>query len=526
MTASDRNWRDLSPGRVAVALLCVSGLISGCALTVRAMLSPVPPPAKPSWFAPYVDVTLTPRFPFEAASSNPAKQVVLAFIVASKADPCAPTWGTAYELDAAATALDLDRRIAQYRARGGEVIGSFGGALNTELARSCKDIGKLTRAYQAVVDRYSLRTLDFDIEGVSLGDLEANARRNQAIKSVQTTQRTRRKKLDIWFTLPVASTGLTTEGFDALASMVSSGVELTGVNVMTMDFGEGPKDKPADMADLSVRALTSTVRQLRSVYKRAGFVLSSDDAWRKLGATPMIGQNDIANEVFSIDNAKLILDLAGQRSMPRISMWSLNRDSACGLNLEKARAWNTCSGVDQTENAFGWLFGTLTGRPADVATTTVPPRVVTERGASDKAVKTIVDDPKTSPYPIWNTNRLYRKDAKVVWQREVYQAKWWNVGQDPAGDIVHEWDSAWHLLGPVLPGERPAPTTTLAPKTYPAWSANASYGKHDRVQIEGTGFEAKWWTRGDAPGVDVPNAWNSPWAPIDEVEAQTATIGR
>ena len=65
------------------------------------------------WFAPYVDVTLTPQLDFQDPSVNPNLDVVLAFVVASADDPCAPSWGSYYGLDEAATSLDLDRRIAR-----------------------------------------------------------------------------------------------------------------------------------------------------------------------------------------------------------------------------------------------------------------------------------------------------------------------------------------------------------------------------------------------------------------------------
>ena len=45
------------------------------------------------WFAPYVDVTLTPQYPFENLTDNPSNDVVLGFVVASKSGECMPTLG-------------------------------------------------------------------------------------------------------------------------------------------------------------------------------------------------------------------------------------------------------------------------------------------------------------------------------------------------------------------------------------------------------------------------------------------------
>ena len=525
MSQNKRTWRELSPWRVSVALICLAATLAGCTFAVQNMLRPLPAAPRPAWFAPYVDVTLTPRYPFEDPASNPAKQVVLAFVVADKTRPCEPSWGGYYGLDEAGTAVDLDRRIARYRSRGGQVVVSFGGAVNDELAVVCDDVVRLTRAYQSVVDRYQIEAIDLDIEGTALTNSVANERRAKAVSLVQAKQKERKKRLDVWLTLPASSSGLTTPGVAVVDTVVSVGLDFAGVNAMTMDFGEAPKGTKANMAALTLSSIAGLARQLRSSYQRVGLPLDARGAWRKIGVTPMIGQNDIAGEVFSLDDAKTLMGVVGDRGLARVSMWSLNRDIACGRNLDTLRAWNTCSGADQTELAFSWLFGSLQGRPERVPTTTVPKFVSTERGAPLSAV-TVIDDPAGSPYPIWNADRLYRKDGKVVWRREVYLAKWWNVGQAPDAPIVHEWDSPWRLLGPVLPGERPVPTTTLPPKTYGAWSSDMPYEKHDRVQIGGVGFEAKWWTRGDRPGVDVPNAWNSPWSPITELDEQNAVLRR
>ena len=48
----------------------------------RSALRPKPIPPAGTWFAPYVDTTLTPTYPFESASDQPARQVVLGFVVA------------------------------------------------------------------------------------------------------------------------------------------------------------------------------------------------------------------------------------------------------------------------------------------------------------------------------------------------------------------------------------------------------------------------------------------------------------
>ena len=47
-----------------------------------------------------------------------------------------------------------------------EVIASFGGAANQELAQACSTVDATAAQYEAVIDRYGLTSVDFDIEEV------------------------------------------------------------------------------------------------------------------------------------------------------------------------------------------------------------------------------------------------------------------------------------------------------------------------------------------------------------------------
>ena len=78
--------------------------------------------------------------------------------------------------------------------------------------------------------------------------------------------------------------------------------------------------------------------------------------------------------------------------------------------------------------------------------------------------------------------------------------------------------SAWQLIGPVLPGESPEPSPTVAPGTYPEWRARSIYDKGDRVQLGDTAYVAQWWTQGTSP--DAPSTADSPspWRPLSRSE--------
>lgn len=497
--------RRLSATRVVLALMAVALIVGGTTLTVMRLQSAATDRPDP-WFAGYVDVTATPTYAFEDPVSPAAQDVVLSFVVADPAQPCTPTWGAAYGLNEAATALDLDRRLERLRQQGGSAVVSFGGLLNDELSTVCTEPEALVAAYRSVVERYTVSTIDLDVEAAALDDEAGGTRRAAAVKQLQDERRAAGEDLAVWLTLPVAPSGLTDAGADTIEAMLAADVDLAGVNAMTMDYGAS---KPADqsMVQASTDALEQVHRQLGALYRRAGQELDSATLWAKVGATPMIGQNDVKGEVLDLDEARALTTFATDRGLGRMSMWSLNRDATCGPNYpDLTRVSDACSGVDQGERRFADVFGVLTGRPdrsAGVMTTAAP--------TPDSA---LVDDPESSPYPVWSATASYPEGSKVVWRRNVYEAKWWAQGTLPDEPVLHAWESPWTLIGPVLPGERPQPRPTIAPGTYPEWSAEGIYDKGDRVMRDGVGYEAKWWTQADRPDSEAAGPGDSPWVVV------------
>ena len=291
-----QSTRRLSFTRLLIALLVVSGSVYGAAQSFAKWEAVEVKSEYQPWFAGYVDVTSVPTYAFEKRDSKTfSNDVVLSFIVASAAEPCTPTWGTYYTMDEAAVSLDLDRRIARLQQQEGKIAISFGGALNSELALVCTDNDALFNAYKSVIDRYNISTIDLDLENESLRNTEAAVRRAEVIARLQKAYEEEGKNLVVWLTLPVAPQGLTKEGTDAVAQMLASGVDLAGVNVMTMDYG-GSKEETMSMFEASRLALTETHRQLGILYRLSGVNLDSQSIWAKIGATPMIGQNDVVNQ--------------------------------------------------------------------------------------------------------------------------------------------------------------------------------------------------------------------------------------
>ncbi len=519
-TQSMEPRRRLSLWRVLLGILIVAGVGTGTAFALQQLHAPQAKAGRSPWFASYVDVTATPRFAFEQMGTTSNRDAVLSFVVSSNtSNPCTPTWGGVYTLDQANVSLDLDRRIARLQQQGGSVAVSFGGRINSELAQKCTDAGKLKEAYQSVIDRYNLDTIDLDLEGGGLTDQLAAARRASAIAGLQSMRREQGKSLAVWVTLPVAPQGLTEDGTNAIAQLLSHGVDLAGINVMTMDYG-GSLESGQTMLTASESALAQTVRQLGILYKQQKTYLSSKSIWSKIGATPMIGQNDFEDETFTLEDATSFNQFAMAHGIGRMSMWSANRDIACGSNYVYVKVVSdSCSGVAQASQAFAAQLSKGFDGSISLSANTI---TVADQSAQAADAP---DDPRTSPYQIWSVAGSYLAGTKVVWHHNVYRAKWWTQGDTPDNPVLQSWQTPWELIGPVLPGEKPIPQPTLPAGTYPDWRGTAMYNTGDRVLFNGVPFQAKWWTEGDSPAAASSDPNGSPWVPltqeqINEVESK------
>ncbi|MEV3906186.1 glycoside hydrolase family 18 protein [Streptomyces canus] len=295
-------------------------------------------PTGSAGFAPYVDTSLYPAFDLLAsAASTGVKNYNLAFVTDSGG--CTPKWGGVTDLASDAVA----QQIGTLRAKGGDVRVSFGGASGSELATTCSSADTLAAAYGKAVDAYGLTKVDFDVEGGALPNTAANTRRAQAIAKLQS----RHPGLDVSYTLPVMPEGLTQDGVDLLANAKSNGVEIDTVNIMAMDYGPSYS---GDMGTYAEQAATATQAQVKGVLG-----LSDSAAWKAVGVTPMIGVNDVASEIFKVDDASQLVTFAKAKGLGGLSMWSATRDKQCPGGA-KPSADATCSSIVQDAFAFSKAF--------------------------------------------------------------------------------------------------------------------------------------------------------------------------
>ncbi|MGW5307992.1 glycoside hydrolase family 18 protein [Streptomyces griseoluteus] len=289
-------------------------------------------------FAPYVDTSLYPAFDLlGTADATGVKNFNLAFV--TDGGGCTPKWGGVSDL----TADGVAAQIGALRAKGGDVRVSFGGASGSELATTCSSADALAAAYGKAVDAFKLTKVDFDVEGGALPNTAANTKRAQAIVKLQAAH----PDLDVSYTLPVMPEGLTQDGVNLLADAKANGVRVDGVNIMAMDYGPAYS---GDMGDYAIQAATATQAQIKGV-----LALSEDDAWKTVGVTPMIGVNDVATEIFKVDDAGQLVDFAKSKGIGSLSMWSGTRDKSCDGGT-KPTADATCSSVTQDKFAFSKAF--------------------------------------------------------------------------------------------------------------------------------------------------------------------------
>jgi hypothetical protein len=288
-------------------------------------------------FAPYMYIGAGDRFKLtDCDDASGQKFYTIAFIIANKQQE--PAWDGRFAME---RNLYADQ-IKAIRSRGGDVIVSFGGADGTELAIAETNLPALVVKYQGIIDRYQLTWLDFDIEGDSLANKDANERRNAALAQLQA----KNPGLIISYTLPVDPNGISGESMGLLKDALAKGVEVHSANVMTMDFGAhfsaGKK-----MSDVSIASVLKAHKQCKKI-----------DPLIQIGITAMIGQNDQKGEIFTPDDARALKQWAdGKPWVCSLSFWASNRDA--GKQSGKGNG-NDTSGVPQTPWEFTSIFKPFT----------------------------------------------------------------------------------------------------------------------------------------------------------------------
>ena len=293
------------------------------------VLAPDVEGADPKWadqvFAPYVDMTRFPPPSLIGAAENANAEVSkmhfnAAFIQSTGYGKAA--WGGDATLPITNTngqAGNIKKSITDAQAAGAEVAISFGGPHGETLAVNFYQSGKtaqdLADTYSDVLTTFNVNRLDFDIEGDAASDTGSIDLRSEAIKLLQD-----KHQVDAWFTITVLPSGLTSEGLNIVKSAIDAEVDIGGVNIKAMNYGASFS---GDMGDYANMAAESTLDQIIGLYTDAK---KAKPSYANIGITPMIGVNNISQNIFTLDNAQTVEMFAEMNKVGMIGMWELGRD--------------------------------------------------------------------------------------------------------------------------------------------------------------------------------------------------------
>ena len=429
---------------------------------VKAKVGESPGPWPKHVFAPYIDASLgyVPNLA-EFKKDTGTGHFVLAFLVNTDCSTCSYAWGGVSSVKDGPSGLYS--KIKALRRTGGDVMVSIGGANNNPLAKACTDVEELKNHYKNIIDNLNLAVLDFDIEGGHVADTASIKRRSQALKMLQDELAKEGRDVPIWITLPVLPSGLTADGVNVVRSAMEHGVKLSGINLMTMDYGGAMGCQSVEKVgndrrrldptktingDCDIAATRAVHGQIKSLARNFNLNLSDDQIWNMLGATPMIGVNDQELEVFFLDDAKKLRAHAEDKAMGLLSIWSVARDRAAPAG----QAWQVSpehSGLTADEagnRAFSMEFALFDpANPSSPAPTPAP--------TPDPPAPTpppTPAPPETSTYPPYKTGVTYKAGDKVSNNGNIYQCKpWpysgWCSGSPAAYEpgVGRVWDSAW-----------------------------------------------------------------------------------
>ena len=284
-----------------------------------------------SFYAPYQDMTIGKPSLQAVMKSTGQKYFTLAFITSSG---CKYSWG--------GSTPTLTSDLSYIRSHGGDVMISFGGEAGTELALACKNVSSLQAQYQSVINTYKVSHLDFDIEGGTEGDVTSYTRRNTALAALQKAN----PGLTIDFTLPSNPTGPTSDDMGLLNNAKAKGVHFSIVNLMTMDY-DGPD---THMGKDAIEAANAMYSKLKGMYPSE----TTAQLWAMVGLTNLIGQNDTPGEIFTLNDARLVLTFAQQKHIGELSLWEVSRDNgSCPGSSDDN---DTCSSIAQSTYAFTNIF--------------------------------------------------------------------------------------------------------------------------------------------------------------------------
>lgn len=215
---------------------------------------------------------------------------------------------------------NIKKTIENLKALGGVYTISVGGQLGDAPWVVTQNVDKLEAFYQDIVDTYSLKRLDLDIEE-SNQDEAQNKANAKAIKRLQDKNQT-----EIVLTIPIMPNGWQNKQIKIIKAYLDEGVDISLINSMTMCYGTGVYSNE-DYGDASIRAIENSVKQMQDIYAQYGKTLTEKQAYAKTGATIDIGYESNIYPIFTLEMAQKVVNHAKEKGYGMLSYWSINRDA-------------------------------------------------------------------------------------------------------------------------------------------------------------------------------------------------------
>jgi hypothetical protein len=185
---------------------------------------------------------------------------------------------------------------------------------------------------RAFINRYAssrLIGLDFDIEAG-----QSAAAINSLVDQVAAVQA---DYPGLRFSFTVATLGsddgqvlsrpygdLNVTGYTVLQAIQRAKLQRYAVNLMTMDYGT-PSPSVCVVANGLCDMGRTAIQAARNLHDKFGIPFAN------IELTPMIGRNDVVDEVFTRKNADVMIDWAKANGLAGVHFWSFDRDTPCRL---------------------------------------------------------------------------------------------------------------------------------------------------------------------------------------------------
>ncbi len=350
-------------------------------------------------------------------SASGAKAFTLAFIVADGG--CTPAWESDAGLDDVSSDTQVGPILTAIRAAGGDVVVSFGGYNGNKLGQECGTPQATAAAEQAVINKYSLKALDFDLEEP---EYENSTAINNELGAAQILQQNNSALYES-ITIPGTTSGTGWFGQQLLTNAKTLGYTPNNYAIMPFDGGFSGASSQISALESFNTILVNT------------FGWSSATAYTYEGISSMNGRTDSA-EYFYQSDFQTVLSFAQSNHLARYTFWSVNRDRECSPPDNNGALSGTCSSVTQSS----WDFTKIIAQFASRTTSSTPTPTPTSGGT------TPTPTPTSSPggcagIAAWSATTAYVGQSKVTYNGSLWQAKWWTYGDVPGGSA-----GVWVLL--------------------------------------------------------------------------------